>query len=206
MPAPAPSRLREWRANEVVVLERNDNYYGEKAKLARVIYRHVKESATQRLMLEKGDIDVARNLQPGDFDAVAKNADLASTSDAEGHGLLLQPQPEEPEPGQAGSARGVQISGRLRRARRDADQGHRRDPPELPAQGRPRRARRQALQARRRQGQGTARQGRPAGRLHRHHGRAQRPAGDRASPSRSSRRRRRPASRSRSSRATASRR
>ena len=80
MPAPARSRLREWRANEAVVLERNDNYYGEKAKLARVIYRHVKESATQRLMLEKGDIDVARNLQPGDFEAVAKNADLAVTA------------------------------------------------------------------------------------------------------------------------------
>ena len=67
-----PYKTREWRANEAVVLERNDNYYGEKAKLARVIYRHVKESATQRLMLEKGDIDVARNLEPGDFEAVSQ--------------------------------------------------------------------------------------------------------------------------------------
>jgi len=75
-----PFKTREWRANEAVVLERNDNYYGEKAKLARVIYRHVKESATQRLMLEKGDVDVARNLQPGDFDAVGQNAELATTA------------------------------------------------------------------------------------------------------------------------------
>ena len=75
-----PFKTREWRANEAVVLERNDNYYGEKAKLARVIYRHVKESATQRLMLEKGDIDVARNLQPGDYEAVSQNADLAVTA------------------------------------------------------------------------------------------------------------------------------
>ena len=75
-----PFKTREWRANEAVVMERNDNYYGEKAKLARVIYRHVKESATQRLMLEKGDIDVARNLQPGDFEAVSQNADLAVAS------------------------------------------------------------------------------------------------------------------------------
>jgi peptide/nickel transport system substrate-binding protein len=72
-----PFKTREWRANEAVVLERNDNYYGEKAKLTRVIYRHVKESATQRLMLEKGDIDVARNLQPGDYEAVSQNPDLA---------------------------------------------------------------------------------------------------------------------------------
>jgi peptide/nickel transport system substrate-binding protein len=75
-----PYKTREWRANEVVVLERNDNYYGTKGNLARVIYRHVKESATQRLLLEKGDVDVARNLQPGDIDAVSKNADLAITA------------------------------------------------------------------------------------------------------------------------------
>ncbi|APO76793.1 dipeptide ABC transporter substrate-binding protein [Rhizobium etli 8C-3] len=73
-------KLREWRANEVVVLERNDNYYGDKAKLNRVIYRYMKESAAQRLALEAGDIDIARNLEPGDLDAVSKNADLAVAS------------------------------------------------------------------------------------------------------------------------------
>ncbi|RVD43586.1 ABC transporter substrate-binding protein [Mesorhizobium sp. M4B.F.Ca.ET.019.03.1.1] len=77
-------KLREWRANEAVVLERNDNYNGEKAKLARVIYRYMKESAAQRLALEAGDIDVARNLEPNDLDAVAKNADLTTTSAPKG--------------------------------------------------------------------------------------------------------------------------
>ncbi|MEJ1159287.1 ABC transporter substrate-binding protein [Prosthecomicrobium sp. N25] len=65
-----PYKLREWRANELIVLERNENYYGEKARLGRVIYRYVKESATQRLMLEKGDIDIARNVTPQDIDAL----------------------------------------------------------------------------------------------------------------------------------------
>ncbi len=41
--------------------------------MARAIYRHVKESATQRLLLEKGDIDIARNLSPQDLAAVAAN-------------------------------------------------------------------------------------------------------------------------------------
>ncbi|AZO49236.1 MAG: ABC transporter substrate-binding protein [Mesorhizobium sp.] len=77
-------KLREWRANEAVVLERNDNYNGEKAKLARVIYRFMKESSAQRLALEAGDIDVARNLEPNDLDAVAKNADLTTTSAPKG--------------------------------------------------------------------------------------------------------------------------
>ncbi|UCI07559.1 ABC transporter substrate-binding protein [Mesorhizobium sp. B1-1-8] len=77
-------KLREWRANEAVVLERNDNYYGDKAKLARVIYRNMKESSAQRLALEAGDIDVARNLEPNDLDAIAKNADLTTTSAPKG--------------------------------------------------------------------------------------------------------------------------
>ncbi|KQZ15362.1 ABC transporter substrate-binding protein [Mesorhizobium sp. Root554] len=79
-----PYKLREWRANEVVVMERNENYHGDKAKLARVIYRHMKESSGQRLALEAGDIDVARNLEPNDYDAVSKNTELATTSAPKG--------------------------------------------------------------------------------------------------------------------------
>ncbi|WP_441919756.1 ABC transporter substrate-binding protein [Phyllobacterium sp. TAF24] len=79
-----PMKIRDWRANEILVLERNDNYYGTKALLNRVIYRHVKESATQRLLLEKGDIDVARNLEPNDLEQVVKNSDIKTTSAPKG--------------------------------------------------------------------------------------------------------------------------
>ena len=75
-----PLKLREWRANEIIALERNDNYHGSKSRLSRVIYRHVKESATQRLLLEKGDVDIARNLTPQDLEALAKNKDIRITS------------------------------------------------------------------------------------------------------------------------------
>ncbi|CAN7467622.1 ABC transporter substrate-binding protein [Neorhizobium sp. LjRoot104] len=67
-----PYKTMAWRANEAVIMEANPNYYGEKPKLKRVIYRHMKESSGQRLALENGDIDVARNLEPGDLDAVQK--------------------------------------------------------------------------------------------------------------------------------------
>jgi peptide/nickel transport system substrate-binding protein len=77
-------KLREWRANEIVTLERNDNYHGEKSKLARVIYRFVKEAATQRLLLEKGDVDIARNLTPQDLEAVAKDKAIKTTSTPKG--------------------------------------------------------------------------------------------------------------------------
>jgi len=79
-----PLRLREWRANEIIALERNDNYYGDKPSLARVIYRQVKEAATQRLLLEKGDIDIARNLSPQDIAALASNKDIKLTSAPKG--------------------------------------------------------------------------------------------------------------------------
>jgi peptide/nickel transport system substrate-binding protein len=79
-----PYKLREWRANEAIVLERNDNYYGEKPKLGRIIYRFMKESSGQRLALENGDIDVARNLEPGDLDALAKEDKIAVTNAPKG--------------------------------------------------------------------------------------------------------------------------
>ena len=77
-------KIREWRANEIVALERNDNYAGTRSKPARVIIRHIKESATQRLLLEKGDADIARNLTPQDLDALAANKDIKSTATAKG--------------------------------------------------------------------------------------------------------------------------
>jgi peptide/nickel transport system substrate-binding protein len=73
-------KLREWRANEVMMLERNDNYWGKKATIARIIYRHVAESATQRLLLVKGDIDIADNLTPQDLEAVQKEKGVKVTS------------------------------------------------------------------------------------------------------------------------------
>jgi peptide/nickel transport system substrate-binding protein len=79
-----PMKLREWRANEVVALERNENHLGEQAPMARVIYRHMKEAATQRLQLEKGDIDMARNLQPQDVAALSANKDIKINSAPKG--------------------------------------------------------------------------------------------------------------------------
>ncbi|WP_425598963.1 ABC transporter substrate-binding protein [Brucella intermedia] len=68
-----PLALKQWRANEVLLLERNENYSDAKPAMKRVIYRHVKEGVSQRLLLEAGDIDIARNLEPGDIEELSKN-------------------------------------------------------------------------------------------------------------------------------------
>ncbi|MEP3438057.1 MAG: ABC transporter substrate-binding protein [Hoeflea sp.] len=69
--------IREWRANEVVAMDRNDNYSGDPAPMAHAIYRHIPEASTERLLLEKGDIDIARKLGPDEIAAVSGNPDIA---------------------------------------------------------------------------------------------------------------------------------
>ncbi|KAB2700447.1 ABC transporter substrate-binding protein [Ochrobactrum sp. Kaboul] len=68
-----PFALKQWRANEVLLLERNENYTDAKPAMKRVIYRHVKEGSSQRLLLQAGDIDIARNLEPGDLETLSKD-------------------------------------------------------------------------------------------------------------------------------------
>lgn len=68
-----PFALKQWRANEVLLLERNENYADVKPAMKRVIYRHVKEGSSQRLLLQAGDIDIARNLEPGDLETLSKD-------------------------------------------------------------------------------------------------------------------------------------
>jgi peptide/nickel transport system substrate-binding protein len=71
-----PFKLVSWKANDSYVLERNDNYHGTKALARRVVVRHVAEPATQRLLLEKGDVDVARNLTRDQLDAIRGNPNI----------------------------------------------------------------------------------------------------------------------------------
>ncbi|MBS8226405.1 ABC transporter substrate-binding protein [Vannielia litorea] len=61
-----PYKVMEWKPNESVLMDLNPNFAGEKPAMERVIVQHIQESATQRLQLERGDIDVARNLSPED--------------------------------------------------------------------------------------------------------------------------------------------
>ena len=60
-------KLRQWKANESLTLDANPAYWQGAPEMKRVILRHIAEPATQRLLLEKGDIDVARNLKPSSW-------------------------------------------------------------------------------------------------------------------------------------------
>jgi peptide/nickel transport system substrate-binding protein len=71
-----PFKLREWKANESLTLDRYDDYWGGAPAMKRVIIRHIVETATQQLLLEKGDIDIARNLGPDQLESLRNNPDV----------------------------------------------------------------------------------------------------------------------------------
>jgi len=68
-----PYRLVMWRPNEYYALEAVADYWAGRPKTRRIIVKQVKDASTQRLMLERGDIDYARNLDKDQLAALAKN-------------------------------------------------------------------------------------------------------------------------------------
>lgn len=75
-----PYRLRQWSAGEVVILEANENYYGTPPRTPRWIIRHVPEAGSQRLLIEQGDVDIARDLGAEDLRALSQNPNVALQS------------------------------------------------------------------------------------------------------------------------------
>lgn len=63
--------LAAWRPNEAVQLAAYQDYFQGAPAMKRVIVRNVAESSAQRLLLEQGDIDVARNLSVTDVASIA---------------------------------------------------------------------------------------------------------------------------------------
>lgn len=68
--------LGQWRANEYIILQRNESYWEDVAQMGRVLMRHLPESQTQRLGLEQGDIDVGFTLAAPDLKAMEQNEDI----------------------------------------------------------------------------------------------------------------------------------
>ena len=71
--------IKSWKPGESVTLDVNPNYRGGTAPLKRVVIRHVPEPAAQRLLIEKGDADVALNLTGDQIAGLKGNADVKVT-------------------------------------------------------------------------------------------------------------------------------
>ena len=69
-------RFREWRKDDRVVLERNPDYWGEKALLDRVIFRSIVDNSARLLELQAGSIDLMEFLNPDDIPTVKNDPNL----------------------------------------------------------------------------------------------------------------------------------
>ncbi|MFT0183002.1 ABC transporter substrate-binding protein [Pseudomonas benzopyrenica] len=69
-------KLDVWRANDVILMNRFDGYWRGPAKLRRVVMRHMTESQTLRLMVMRGDLDVARGMAASDIQALTRTDDV----------------------------------------------------------------------------------------------------------------------------------
>ncbi len=76
--------LKSYKPNEGYILEARPGYWRGDAKLAKIFMMHVPEAATERLQLEKGDIDIARTLTPVEIEGMAANADVKIQQDVGG--------------------------------------------------------------------------------------------------------------------------
>ncbi len=76
--------LKSFKANEGYLLEANPTHWRGPAKTAKIFMRHIPEAATQRLQLEKGDIDIARELTPVDIEGLTGNPDVKIQQDVGG--------------------------------------------------------------------------------------------------------------------------
>ncbi|MBX2997555.1 MAG: ABC transporter substrate-binding protein [Caldilineaceae bacterium] len=71
-----PYVLERWEPGVETVLVRNDNYWGDAPAIERVIFRNIPESATQKIQLEAGDIDIAFDLSQDQLPSLEGNPNV----------------------------------------------------------------------------------------------------------------------------------
>ena len=132
-----PFVLKDWKANELVSMEANPDYRLGAPGVKRVIVRHVAEPSAQQLMLQKGDVDLARDLTPDMVQGLADNEGPEDPEGPQGGPDLPGGQPGQQDPGQPQGRRGAEVPDRL--------QGHGGQLPEGPVHRAPGRLARGAV-------------------------------------------------------------
>jgi peptide/nickel transport system substrate-binding protein len=93
-----PFKLRAYRPGEMLTLDANPDYFKGAPKVKSVIIRHVAESATQQLLLQSGDIDMAKNLTPDQIAGLGKDIQVESYPQAAVHFLSFNQKTESLQP------------------------------------------------------------------------------------------------------------
>jgi len=69
-----PFKFVKWVKDDQIILERNDGYWGEKAKLDRIILKSIPEPSARLMALQSGTVDIADDLDPDSINLVKKEA------------------------------------------------------------------------------------------------------------------------------------
>lgn len=91
-----PYLLEKWEQEVETVLVRNPNYQGDAPYFDRVIITNIPESATQKIALEAGDIDLALDLTADEISGLEGNPDIQIVRGPANiiHFLLMNADPE----------------------------------------------------------------------------------------------------------------
>ncbi len=68
-----PFKFKSWTKDDQIVLERNADYWGEKAKVDRIILKSIPEPSARLMALQSGTVDIADDLDPDSVNLVKKN-------------------------------------------------------------------------------------------------------------------------------------
>ena len=71
-----PFKFVKWIKGDRVILERNDDYHGEKPQFSSLIIRAVPEDSVRTIELESGAIDMAYDISVNDFKRIEENPKL----------------------------------------------------------------------------------------------------------------------------------
>ena len=73
--------LQQWIPQDRIIMTKNERYWGEMPAIERIVMRNLKESQTMRLMIERGDIDVAIGMSVPDIRSLeeAEGVDIQTT-------------------------------------------------------------------------------------------------------------------------------
>src|SRR5689334_13393521 len=72
-----PYKLDKWDKGNQVILTRNDDYWGDKAKTKSVVVKWTADASARLVELQAGTADGIDNVAPGDFDVISKDSTLA---------------------------------------------------------------------------------------------------------------------------------
>ena len=91
-----PYKLTEWAASDHVTVDLNP-HAADKGIMRRIVLRHVSDPPAQLLMLQKGDVDIARDLGSDQLKSIAGNKSYTISASPQGSSMYIAMNQAMPE-------------------------------------------------------------------------------------------------------------